>query len=736
MSVADALQLAAQGFHVFPLQARGKLPQISNYTGQSTRDPARIERWARKYPQANWGIATSKFGDGEALLVVDVDSPNHGEGKKDGFRSLLALELEGKDFLPTLENATPTQGRHIVYRVPVPVKQGVDVLGAGLDIRSHGGYIVAPGSVVEAGEYFVDRPAAPEPAPQWLIDACGAPRARSASREPKTGVDPERAYKRAAAYLTTAERSVKGAGGDQCAYRVAAQCLALGATKEQTFDLMLSELWDYGCGWAADRLQQKIAHAAKYMTSQPGADAPEAAFEPVPDTAPIADGAAKLHPFDELNRTWALVMTGGGHHMLWETTDAKGNPIVEHVKEGTFHTYLASREIQVGKKTEKLTQAWIANPRRRTYDGLVFAPGKTVDPRWYNLWRGFDYQYKPQPAGPSARAGKAVQAWIDHVHRNIARGDDALAQWFIGYMAHLVQRPYEKPLVALVLKGKKGTGKNAVIERVGTLFSRNMVVADDDRYLVGNFNSHLEACLLLALDEASWAGGKKVEGKLKGIITGAKHMIERKGMEPYQVDNLTRVVIIGNEDWLVPASQDERRYAVFDVGEDDMQRRGFFEEMRLGMEANSGEGYGLLLDYLLNFDISAIDVNDAPKTRGLAQQKVESLSPVHQWWLDCLQEGQILGGDFAGEWPVRIPTNRLQDALKRHNQSRGVRSWGLTTIQFNRAMAAAAPGWTKGKSGAAAEGDATYHYVIPPLDDARALMAAFVGDPDLFGEEL
>jgi hypothetical protein len=734
MTLPHALSLAAQGFHVFPCEPRGKLPAIKGWQARATRDPAVLERWAAQFPDCNWGIFTGKFGDDRALLVIDVDSPDHGAGKKDGFASLLGLELAGHDLPLTLENTTPTGGRHLVYSVDAPVKQGVDVLGSGLDVRSHGGYIVAPGSTVDAGRYFTDRPSAPAPAPAWLVARCGAPRAKAANRDPLPGIDPERAVKRAIEYLTTqAPEAIEGAGGDHTTFVVAAKLKDLGVTPDQAVELML-EHWHDGCGWSADELATKVRNAYTYGANPPGADAPEAQFEAVALPEPAPGVPAKKNPLDEMNDEWALVMTGGGHHLLWETTDPKGNAFVDHVKEGSFHKYHAAKEITFGKKPEKLTEVWMAWAGRRTYDGLVFSPEKAVDARWYNLWRGFDC--KPTaPATASKRAVDAVQAWKDHVLRNVCRGDAHLARWFTGYMAHLIQRPWEKPLVALVLKGKKGTGKNAVVERVGALFSRNMVVADDDRYLVGNFNSHLEACLLLVLDEASWAGGKKVEGKLKGIITGAKHMIERKGMEPYQVDNLTRVCINGNEDWLVPATEDERRYAVFDVGEGDMQKRGFFQEMREGMEANGGEGYGLLLEYLKSFDLSSIDVNDAPKTTGLADQKIESLCPQHSWLHDCLIEGQILGGDFAGEWPEEIPTNRFQEAAKRYIQGRGVRSWQPSVTSFNRTMKQIIPTWRGVKSARVNAGDATYHYELPPLAECRRLLAEFVGNPNLFAED-
>jgi hypothetical protein len=267
------------------------------------------------------------------------------------------------------------------------------------------------------------------------------------------------------------------------------------------------------------------------------------------------------------------------------------------------------------------------------------------------------------------------------------------------------------------------------------MFSAHYFTADDERYLTGNFNSHLESCLALVLDEAQWAGAKKAEGRLKGLTTGKEHLIERKGAEPYKVKNLTRVIILGNEDWLVPATGDERRWAVFNVGTGKMQQRAFFREMREGMEANDGEGYGLLLATLRAIDLTDIDVDNAPKTLGLADQKRESLGPQMEWWLDCLIEGQILGGDFESEWPKNIPTNRLQSAAQRHMRERGVRTWFPTSPAFNSAMAAVHPGWRYVRSGKVEQGDKSHHYVLPDLIEARAAMTTHLGK-DYFTESV
>lgn len=150
-----ALQLAQIGFHVFPLCPNSKVPiENMSYPTMATTDADQIKKWWSNGSGAcNIGISTSKFGTDKALLVVDVDMKND----KDGEMTLFTLEMEGKFFPNTLTFLTPTGGRHLIYVVPKPVNQRqAGFLGEGVDIRSRGGYIVAPGSVVAAGQYKME----------------------------------------------------------------------------------------------------------------------------------------------------------------------------------------------------------------------------------------------------------------------------------------------------------------------------------------------------------------------------------------------------------------------------------------------------------------------------------------------------------------------------------------------------------------------------------------------------
>ena len=266
-------------------------------------------------------------------------------------------------------------------------------------------------------------------------------------------------------------------------------------------------------------------------------------------------------------------------------------------------------------------------------------------------------------------------------------------------------------------------GKNAAVEHIGALLGHHFMLVADRRYLVGNFNSHLEHCLFLTLDEAFWSGDKQTEGILKNLVTGRKHIIEHKGKEPYAIANLTRVAILGNEEWLVPATHDERRFAVFDVGEARRQDRVFFRALQEGLNAG---GYARLLGYLKSHIIDT-DVNAAPDTEALADQKHASLDFFHQWWLACITEGRIQGSDFHGDWPATVVCETLRNAFRRYTRERANKISRLPDdLAFGRLLKRVCPTIVKAR-GRLQDGSQPWAYKVPQLGECRALWDKFIG---------
>lgn len=291
--LSAALALAAQGFHVFPLVAGGKLPAVADFANVSTRDPERLRElfWCgvmNRDHGFNVGIYTGKFGDDPAasLVVIDVDNKNG----KNGTAELNALG-PALGLPATYTQWTPTGGFHVVYRSQRPVANSVGAAGrsqwpAGLDIRGTGGFIVGAGSSVPAGTYH-GRSALLADAPAALLAKCEpyTPPRTEGSTEAPEGIDSAAAKARAVAYLTRdATPSIEGAGGDINAFQVCARVKDFGVSEADALELLL-EHWNPRCAppWEAADLQRKVANAFAYGRKEPGCAAPEMLFKPGPD---------------------------------------------------------------------------------------------------------------------------------------------------------------------------------------------------------------------------------------------------------------------------------------------------------------------------------------------------------------------------------------------------------------------------------------------------------------------
>lgn len=296
-SLDSALELAERGLLVFPLKANAKAPPLlPQWQTAATDAPDKVERWFRN-AKANIGIHCA------GLIVVDVDV------KKRGHDTLLELELEGYYLPPTLEAATPTGGRHLYYRFDAGVRNGVDVLGPGLDIRSNRGYVVAPGSVTEAGEYTWHRDTPIQPAPTWLVERCTrVPEPVEKSAVPAS-IDEEQAALCAREWLETAAPAVEGEGGNDRTFRVACRVRDFGVSEDAALEVLDS--WNERCSppWMPDELARVISHAYRYASNPPGVLSSEAMFEGLIDTSapapPAAEASLLTHVGDaEIVETW------------------------------------------------------------------------------------------------------------------------------------------------------------------------------------------------------------------------------------------------------------------------------------------------------------------------------------------------------------------------------------------------------------------------------------------------
>jgi RecA-family ATPase len=277
-----ALAWAARGFRIFPLPPNGTIPHLAGWIDWASSDPATIRAW---WGNTAWNIGVLTTG----MLVVDIDT------KKDrqGLASWMALH-GGFD---TLTVRTKSGGYHLYYAgADVGLNQGA--LGPGLDVRSHNGYVVGPGSIVDGAAYTVelDRPMVLPP--DAVLARCKPPGVRAENHSVAlVELDTPLAMTMAAERLQRTPGAIQGEQSEQ-AYKLACAVRDYGIS-------------EYACGslmdeWAArcmppigpEDLRGRIGNAYAYAQNQPGQHHPMAQFrgvqvEPPPAPAVVVPDLAE-----------------------------------------------------------------------------------------------------------------------------------------------------------------------------------------------------------------------------------------------------------------------------------------------------------------------------------------------------------------------------------------------------------------------------------------------------------
>lgn len=282
------------------------------------------------------------------------------------------------------------------------------------------------------------------------------------------------------------------------------------------------------------------------------------------------------------------------------------------------------------EKNASAATVWQKSPQRRTYKGMVFSPGRDVADN-FNLWRGFSVE--PQP-------GDCSLFW-KLLHSAICAGSQTLYDYVRCYCAHLVQRPWERPEVALILRGGQGTGKNTFVDTLGSLVSQHFRQVNSTEQLTGRFNGHMKGILLLHANEASWGGNKSERGKLKAMVTDAKVPVEMKGQDITDIDNYLRLIVSSNEAWPVPIDIDDRRFLVLDVSPVYQQDQTFFAALH---DQLAQGGRAALMHDLMAIDLSSFSPRNKPASPFGADIKIRSADSPTRWLYDLLNSNAWAGG--------------------------------------------------------------------------------------------
>nr|QBK85305.1 MAG: DNA helicase [Iridovirus LCIVAC01] len=286
----------------------------------------------------------------------------------------------------------------------------------------------------------------------------------------------------------------------------------------------------------------------------------------------------------------------------------------------------------------KLSKIWLEHRQRMTYNSIDFCPDpKLID--WvttFNMYQGLAIS----PVEAKKGKDSDINPILNHILEVWCQNDKILFNYVLDWMALIIQKPWIKTKVAIVLHGEPGCGKGIIVQKFGEIIGQCYKDIHDVDDVLGRFTgSNLKDALVLFLDEVVWGGDKKSAGKLKKLVTETTHRIEQKNLPVYTVKSFVNIIMASNEDWIVPAIKNERRWLVLEcnnkyAGISTEDKYDYFSKI-VSVPAEAF-AYFLYKRNVENFIPTII-----PKSKSLQVQKELSLNNVEAWWLKCLNEANI-----------------------------------------------------------------------------------------------
>jgi hypothetical protein len=381
------------------------------------------------------------------------------------------------------------------------------------------------------------------------------------------------------------------------------------------------------------------------------------AFCKTVDLAPLEENIDFI--VDTFNKTHSVVEVGSKSLIAEQKQDHKGNTFYSFLsvqQKRQLYNWLTFKYSQGSKdKQANCFDLWSKSPDCNYYQGVIFDPSNNSSSIYLNLWRGFNVD--------AVEGDDKLDRIMSHLHNVVCNGNQDHFYYLLAWMAQIIQQPEKKTGVCLVLKSdSRGTGKSTVSVLLERMLGEYAMRVQDSKHLMGAFNSHLANKLLITLEEAFWAGSNKDAGKFRTLITESTLTLEAKGRDAFEIDSYHRYLLCTNNAWVVPATQNERRFFTLEVSEDKAQDKEYFTA--LYRDINSNKAIGQLFNFLLNYDIEPFDLRKAPMSKALQDQILESLPNEAEWFQKVLEDGEMSDGKqvFRFDGVKKIPKSSFFDS--------------------------------------------------------------------------
>lgn len=207
------------------------------------------------------------------------------------------------------------------------------------------------------------------------------------------------------------------------------------------------------------------------------------------------------------------------------------------------------------------------------------------------------------------------------------------------FIAHIIQKPEQRPTYGLLLTSESGTGKGFLYSAIlRPLLCKQTAQVSDYHGVFGEHATALKETLLVMLDDTK-SNHKSTMTKLKSAITEPTRLLNEKGKDPRTINTFSRIILASNE--IVPLKLNESdvrrwyapRYIKHRVSLNETV--AFIEEMASQLDLSA------IYNYLLNYDLTGFNPYNPKMTDTLKSMLELSKSPLEDEISDYVSQYKV-----------------------------------------------------------------------------------------------
>ena len=348
----------------------------------------------------------------------------------------------------------------------------------------------------------------------------------------------------------------------------------------------------------------------------------------------------------------------------------------------------ATKNTDIGKIMDKSSplsfiERWLRDENMLLYDKCAhYPPPLPVPDNHFNLWCPFPFQdlqdtYKEDKEGLDL---------ILNFIKILCANETEVYDFFIKWLAHLLQYPAQKSGHFPIFVSKEGVGKGTLLQIIEILIGSEKYFEttnpEDDVW--GQFNPLMLNAYFVYINEFGKKNQREADGRIKGLLTDKYISINAKGKDPFITTSFHKCCGSSNIEDPTNVKEDNRRKWIVRCSDELKGNKKKFDEIYNKMEDTNT--MRTLFDYLMTIDCKNLRGSEAPKTeyQSIMEDANEHIIQLFLKW--SITDIEYHNGDIDKKTDetqiIEYKSTELYDKFKRFKNYKHIHNYDVSCISL------------------------------------------------------